>query len=110
MGKSKVPGLGPSRVRIPGWMNVAQTLSEEHTCSSSLRMSFLSPAFAGLSVQGSLADAVKHNGSAVLRKWGELTLNPHPDATGCTKRNAQAIADEFSGSSPRLSPGRSGRL
>lgn len=46
------------------------------------------PVFAGLWVQGSLADAVKHNGSAVLRKWGELTLNPHPDATGCTKRNA----------------------
>lgn len=38
---------------------------------------------------GSLADAIKQNGSALgrtLRKWGESTFNPPPRATGCAKK------------------------
>lgn len=56
---------------------------------------------------GSRADVVKHNGSALgrrPRKWGELTFNPRPDASGYTKKTAQTTANELGSHPPRLSP------
>lgn len=57
---------------------------------------------------GLRADVVKHNGSAlgrILRKWGELTFNPWPNASSYTKKTAQTTTNEMGSRPRRLSPG-----